>query len=66
MCRQTIRENAKLICLFPQDMKNVGHICNDDVSTDKHKQEFKNLCRNGWEQHHGFGVIDLSSKLNDK
>jgi hypothetical protein len=65
--RQTIRENAKLICLFPEDMKTVGNIYNDHVSTDMHKQEFKNLCRNAWEQHHGFGVIDLTSnKMNDK
>ena len=32
-----------------------------------HKEEFKNLCRNGWEQRHGFVVIDLTSnKMNDK
>ena len=67
MSWQTIRENAKLICSFPQDMKTVGNICNDDVSTDMHKEEFKNLCRNGWEQRHGFVVIDLTSKrMNDK
>jgi hypothetical protein len=48
-------------------MKNVGNICNDHVSTDMHKEEFKNLCRNAWEQHHGFVVIDLTSKrMNDK
>jgi hypothetical protein len=48
-------------------MKNVSHIYNDHVSTDMHKQELKNLCRNAWEQHRGFVVIDLTSnKLNDK
>ena len=24
--RQTIRKNAKLICLFPQDLQNINHI----------------------------------------
>jgi hypothetical protein len=24
--RQTIRENANFICLFPQDLKNINHI----------------------------------------
>jgi hypothetical protein len=32
--RQTIRENANFICLFPQDLKNVNHIYNDRVSSD--------------------------------
>ena len=30
--RQTIRENANFICLFPQDCKNINHIYNDHVS----------------------------------
>ncbi|CAH3196119.1 unnamed protein product, partial [Porites evermanni] len=32
--RQTIRENANLFRLFPQDLKNVNHIFNDHVSDD--------------------------------
>ena len=42
--RQTIRQNANLIYLFPQDQKNINHIYNDHVSTDMSKEEFKNLC----------------------
>ena len=32
--RQTIRENANVICLFPQDLKNLNHIFEDHVGTD--------------------------------
>ncbi|EDO33832.1 predicted protein, partial [Nematostella vectensis] len=60
--RQTIRENANFICLFPQDLKNINHIYNDHVSTDMPKEEFKKLCKTVWEQPHGFVVIDLTSK----
>ena len=65
--RQTIRENANLICLFPQDSKNINHIYNDHVSTNLSMNEFKKLCRKAWEQPHGFVVIDLTSeKFNGK
>ena len=60
--RQTIRENANFICLFPQDLKNINHIYNDHVSTDMTKEEFRNLCKSAWKQSHGFVVIDLTSK----
>jgi len=60
--RQTIRENANLICLFPQDQKNLNHIYADHVSSDMTKEEFKHLCKRAWEKPHGFVVIDLTSK----
>ena len=63
--RQTIRENANFICLFPQDLKNINHIYNDHVSSDMSKDEFKSLCKNAWEQLHGFVVIDLTSKKHN-
>lgn len=59
--RQTIRENANFICLFPQDLKNISHIYNDHVSTDLSKDEFKALCKQAWSTPHGFVTIDLSS-----
>jgi len=62
--RQTIRENANFICLFPQDLKNLNHIYNDHVSSDMTKEEFRYLCKKAWEKPHGFVVIDLSSKKN--
>ena len=65
--RQTIRENANLFCLFPQDNKNINHIYNDHVSSDMSKEDFKKLCEKSWEQPHGFVTIDLSShKCNGK
>ena len=60
--RQTIRENANFICLFPQDLKNINHIYSDHVGEDMTKEEFKKFCRMCWEKPHGFAVIDLTSK----
>ena len=49
LSRQTIRENVNLICLFPQDMKNINHIFDDDVEIDMTKEEFRQLCETAWE-----------------
>jgi len=59
--RQTIRENANFICLFPQDQKNINHIYNDHVSSDMTKEQFRELCKAAWDRPYGFVVIDLSS-----
>jgi len=63
--RQTIRENANFICLFPQDLKNINYIYNDHVSIDMTKDEFRNLCKKAWNETHGFVVIDLASKKHN-
>jgi hypothetical protein len=63
--RQTIRENANFICLFPQDLKNINHIYNDHVSSDMPKEEFRNLCKKSWGKQHGFVVFDLSSNKHN-
>ena len=60
--RQTIRENANFICLFPQDLKNISHIYSDHVGEDMSKEEFRKFCRKCWEKPYGFPVIDLTSK----
>ena len=60
--RQTIRENANFICLFPQDLKNINHIYNDHVGDDMTKEDFRKFCKKCWEKPHGFAVIDLTSK----
>ena len=60
--RQTIRENANFICLFPQDLKNINHIYNDHVGDNMTKEEFRKFCKKCWEKPHGFAVIDLASK----
>jgi hypothetical protein len=41
LLRQTIRENANFICIFPQDQKNINHIYNNHASTDMPLDEFK-------------------------
>ena len=66
--RQTIRENANFIILFPQDMKNLNHIFADHCSADMNIKEFKAFCKISWEaKPHNFIVIDLSSsKYNGK
>ena len=60
--RQTIRENATFICLFPQDLKNIYHIYNNNVGEDMLKDEFRRFCRKCWDKAHGFAVIGLTSK----
>ena len=65
LTRQTIRENANFICLFPQDLKNPNHIIEDHVGSDMTKGEFRQLCKTAWEKQHGFVIIDLSSKKHD-
>ena len=43
--RQTIRENANFICLFPHDLKNLNHIFDHHVGSDMTKEEFRQLCK---------------------
>ena len=59
--RQTIRENANLMFIFPQDGKNVSHLYNDHVAPDMSLQEFKDFCQRCWSKPYGFVTIDLSS-----
>ena len=65
LARQTIRENANFICLFPQDLKNLNHIFDDHVASDMTKEEFRQFCKTAWEKQHGFVIIDPSSKKNN-
>ena len=51
--RQTIRENANFICLFPQELKNLNHIFDDHVGIDMTKKEFRQLCKKTWENNTG-------------
>ena len=66
--RQTIRENANFIILFPQDSKNLTHIYADHCSGDMEIDEFKRLCHRVWDSApHNFVTIDLTStKSNGK
>ena len=57
--RQTIRENANFICLFPQDLKNINHIHSHHVGENMSKEEFRKFCHKCWEKPHSFAVIDV-------
>ena len=65
--RHSIRENANIIILFPQDTKNLTHIHADHCGDDMPLDEFKKFCRKVWEARHNFVTIDLTSeKLQGK
>ena len=51
--RLTIRENANIICLFPQDLKNINHIFDDHVESDMTEKEFRLLCKTAWKNNTG-------------
>ena len=56
--RQTIREKANFICLFPQELKNLNLIYDDHVGSDMTTEEFIRLCKTVWKKQHGFVIID--------
>ena len=60
--RQTVRENANLIILFPQDMKNLNHIYNDHCAGDGIScQQFNDFCSGVWRSgKHKYVVLDLT------
>ena len=60
--RHTVRENANLIILFPQDAKNLQHIYADHCDGDMTLGEFKTFCRKVWSMDHQFVVLDLTSE----
>ena len=47
--RQTIRENANFICLFPHDLMNLNHIFDNHAGSYMTKEEFRQLCKVAWE-----------------
>ena len=53
LTRQKIRENANFICLFPQDLKNLNHIFENDLGSDMTKEEFRQLCKAARENNTG-------------
>ena len=60
--RQTVRENANFIVLFPQDMKNLNHIYNDHCSGDGIScTEFHDFCSSVWRSgKHKYVILDLT------
>ena len=59
-------ERTQILCLFPQDLKNVSHNFEDHVSNGMTKEEFRNLYKTSSNNDHGFVVIDLASKKHSR
>ena len=64
--RQTIRENANFIVLFPQDMKNLNHIYNDHCSGDGIScNQFHDFCSSVWRSgKHKYVILDLTRDVD--
>ena len=60
--RGTVRENANMIFMFSQDMKNLNHIYNDHCSGDGIScEQFRDFCSRVWRSgKYRYVVIDLS------
>ena len=65
--RQTVRENANLIFLFSQDMKNLNHIYNDHCSGDGIScKQFHEFCSKVWNSgKYRYVVLDLSRDVGN-
>ena len=65
--RQTIRENANFIIMFPQDMKNLNHIYNDHCSADGITcAQFHDFCSSVWKSgKHKYVILDLTRNVDD-
>ena len=65
--RQTVRENANIIFLFSQDMKNLNHIYNDHCSGDGIScKQFHEFCSKVWNSgKYRYVVLDLSRDVGN-
>lgn len=55
--KHLIRDNANLICVFPQDRTNMKHIYDDHVNTDMPFNKFIDICTICWKEPYSFLVI---------
>jgi hypothetical protein len=62
--KNTIRENANVFILFPQDQQNMNYIYRDHCSDSILKDEFIELCKSTWSEKYGFVTIDKTSEKN--
>jgi len=63
--KQAIRDNANLIVLFNQDVKNLRGIHDTFVGGDMPFDEFRKFFSECAAQPYGFAVIDLTSQVHD-
>ena len=60
--KRTIRNNSNKIILFNQTLKDIEHIYRDVAGFDMNYDEFKELCRESWEEDYNYLCIDRSKK----
>ena len=60
MPKRTIRNNSNKFILFNQTLKDIEHIYRDVAGYDKNYDEFKDLCRESWEEDYNYLHIDRS------
>jgi len=56
-CQGKVHAEMSIVCLFPQDTKNIDHVCQDMT-----KDEFKDVCKHARLIPHNFVVINLPSQ----
>ena len=62
MSKRTIRKKSIEIILFKQTLNDIEHIYRDVSRYDISYDEFKELCRESWEEDHNYLCIDRSKK----
>jgi hypothetical protein len=61
--KHLIRDNANLICVFPQDRTNMKHIYDDHVNTDMPFNKFIDICTICWKEPYSFLVISKDDNI---
>ena len=62
--KRTIRNNSNKIILFNQTLKDIEHIYRDVAGYDMNYDEFKDLCREPWDEDYNYLYIDRSKKTD--
>ena len=59
LAKHCIRQNSNIFILFKQDDKTLKYFHETHISGDMDFKEFKHFCDSGWDQKHGFVVINI-------
>ena len=60
--KRTVRNNSNEIILFNQKLKDIAHIYRDVAGYDMNYDEFKELCRESWDEDYNYLCINRSKK----
>ena len=61
--KNTIRNNSNIIILFEQTLRVITLLFHDIAGLDMNLEEWKQLCRNGWENDYDYLQIDRFAKI---